>query len=202
MWIFVILGLGILWFSLLNPGAFTRIDTSDALGLIKSDKVAEATLTNDRMDLTLKEGETFSAEKVRETDKVQAFYVDARGDQVIAALDEHPPTKGWTDDTTGPNLFLSMVANFLPLLLILGLFLWLMMRMQGGGRGVMQFGKSKAKLATKDMPTATFADVAGADEAVEELQEIKEFLAEPRKFLEVGAKIPKGVLLYGPPGTG
>jgi cell division protease FtsH len=95
-----------------------------------------------------------------------------------------------------------MLVNFLPLLLILGLFLWLMTRMQGGGRGVMQFGKSKAKLATKDMPKVTFADVAGADEAVEELEEIKEFLAEPRKFLEVGAKIPKGVLLYGPPGTG
>jgi cell division protease FtsH len=74
--------------------------------------------------------------------------------------------------------------------------------MQGGGRGVMQFGKSKAKLATKDMPKVTFNDVAGSAEAVEELYEIKEFLQEPRKFLEVGAKIPKGVLLYGPPGTG
>jgi cell division protease FtsH len=77
-----------------------------------------------------------------------------------------------------------------------------MNQMQGGGSRVMQFGKSKAKLATKDMPKVTFADVAGADEAVEELHEIKEFLAEPAKFLAVGAKIPKGVLLYGPPGTG
>lgn len=66
----------------------------------------------------------------------------------------------------------------------------------------MQFGKSKAKLVNKDMPQVTFADVAGADEAVEELQEIKEFLQEPAKFQAVGAKIPKGVLLYGPPGTG
>ena len=72
----------------------------------------------------------------------------------------------------------------------------------GGGRGVMQFGKSKAKLITKDMPKTTFADVAGCDEAIEELGEIKEFLQEPAKFQAVGAKIPKGVLLYGPPGTG
>ena len=77
-----------------------------------------------------------------------------------------------------------------------------MTQMQGGGSRVMQFGKSKAKLATKDTPKVTFADVAGADEAVEELHEIKEFLAEPAKFQAVGAKIPKGVLLYGPPGTG
>jgi cell division protease FtsH len=202
MWIFLFLGLGILWFSVLSPSAYSRIDTVDALQLIKDGKVAEATITPERMDLTLKEGETFSSDDVKETTKVQAFYVEARGPQVIETLDQTPPSGSWTDDPARPNVFLSMLANFLPLLLILGLFLWLMTRMQGGGRGVMQFGKSKAKLATKDMPKVTFADVAGADEAVEELEEIKEFLAEPRKFLEVGAKIPKGVLLYGPPGTG
>jgi 26S proteasome regulatory subunit T4 len=74
--------------------------------------------------------------------------------------------------------------------------------MQGGGRGVMQFGKNKAKLVSKDMPQVTFADVAGADEAVEELHEIKDFLQDASRFQAVGARIPKGVLLYGPPGTG
>ena len=82
------------------------------------------------------------------------------------------------------------------------LFIFLMNQAQGGGRGVMQFAKSKAKLITKDMPKTTFADVAGCEEAIEELGEIKEFLQEPAKFQAVGAKIPKGVLLYGPPGTG
>ncbi len=81
-------------------------------------------------------------------------------------------------------------------------FWWLMSRMQGGGSRVMQFGKSRAKLVSKETPQVTFADVAGVDEAVEELQEIKEFLADPAKFQAVGAKIPKGVLLYGQPGTG
>ena len=74
--------------------------------------------------------------------------------------------------------------------------------MQGGGNRVMQFGKAKAKQVSKDQPKVTFADVAGADEAVEELQEIKEFLESPAKFQAIGAKIPKGVLLFGPPGTG
>ena len=87
-------------------------------------------------------------------------------------------------------------------MLIVVVFLFLMNQMQGGGSRVMQFGKSKAKLITKDTPKTTFADVAGCDEAVEELQEIKEFLQEPAKFQAVGAKIPKGVLLYGRPGTG
>ena len=202
MWIFLFLALGILWYTLLSQSPFTRIDTADAMQLIRDGKVASAEITPDRVDLTLTEPYSDEENRVRETDQVMAYYVEARGDQVIDLVEQHVPAGEWTDDPAQPNFFVSILASFLPLLIILGLFLWLMMRMQGGGRGVMQFGKSKAKLATKDMPKVTFADVAGADEAVEELHEIKEFLQEPRKFLEVGAKIPKGVLLYGPPGTG
>ncbi|MET0449976.1 MAG: ATP-dependent zinc metalloprotease FtsH, partial [Aeromicrobium sp.] len=91
---------------------------------------------------------------------------------------------------------------FLPVLILVLLFLFFFNQMQGGGSRVMQFGKSKAKLISKDTPKTTFSDVAGCDEAIEELGEIKEFLQEPAKFQAVGAKIPKGVLLYGPPGTG
>jgi cell division protease FtsH len=101
-----------------------------------------------------------------------------------------------------PSLLGSILATFLPFVLIILLFLFLMNQVQGGGGRVMQFAKSKAKLISKDMPKTTFADVAGCQEAIEELGEIKEFLQEPAKFQAVGAKIPKGVLLYGPPGTG
>ena len=102
-----------------------------------------------------------------------------------------------------PSVLGSFLISFLPLIIIFIVFLWLLNNMQGGGgRGVMQFAKSKAKLISKDMPKTTFADVAGCDEAIEELGEIKEFLQEPAKFQAVGAKIPKGVLLYGSPGTG
>ncbi len=202
MWILMILGLGILWYTLMMPSAYERIDTSEALDLIRDDKVAEVTLTPDRVDMVLKDGETFSNDEVEDADRVQTFYVPSRGDLMISEFEAHPPSESMTDDPERGNWVTSLLMTVIPLLLILGLFLFLMTRMQGGGRGVMQFGKSKAKLATKDMPKVTFSDVAGADEAVEELHEIKEFLAEPRKFLEVGAKIPKGVLLYGPPGTG
>jgi cell division protease FtsH len=96
----------------------------------------------------------------------------------------------------------TLIFDMLPYLLIILFFVFMLNQMQGGGSRVMNFGKSKAKLITKDTPKTTFADVAGADEAIEELQEIKEFLQSPGKFQAIGAKIPKGVLLYGPPGTG
>src|SRR5918996_390818 len=100
------------------------------------------------------------------------------------------------------SVFLSVLFQFLPILIIVGFFFFLMQQMQGGGNRVMSFGKSKARLVTKDQPKITFTDVAGLDEAIEELQEIKEYLEGPQKFQAMGAKIPKGVLLYGPPGAG
>ncbi len=96
----------------------------------------------------------------------------------------------------------SVIASFLPILLLIGFWIFLMNQMQGGGSKVMSFGKSRAKRMAPDSPKIGFKDVAGVDEAVEELQEIKEFLESPKKFQALGARIPKGVLLYGPPGTG
>jgi cell division protease FtsH len=92
--------------------------------------------------------------------------------------------------------------QLIPVILIVGAFIFIMNQSQGGGGRVMQFGKARAKLVTKDQPKTTFADVAGVDEAIEELQEVKEYLANPSKFQAMGAKIPRGVLLFGPPGSG
>ncbi|MEO8323061.1 MAG: AAA family ATPase, partial [Actinomycetota bacterium] len=100
------------------------------------------------------------------------------------------------------SVLLSVLFQFLPILIIVGFFFFLMQQMQGGGNRVMSFGKSKARLVSKDQPKITFADVAGLDEAIEELEEIKDFLESPQRFQAMGAKIPKGVLLFGPPGTG
>ncbi len=96
----------------------------------------------------------------------------------------------------------SALFTILPILLIIGFWFFIMNQMQGGGSKVMSFGKSKAKRVSVDSPKVTFKDVAGCEEAVEELHEIKEFLENPKKFQQLGARIPKGVLLYGPPGTG
>jgi len=105
-------------------------------------------------------------------------------------------------DAENPGIMQWFLGTILPYILIFGVFIFILMQMQGGGNRVMAFGRSKAKQVTRDQPKVTFKDVAGIDEAVEELQEIKEFLGRPQKFRAMGAKIPKGVLLFGPPGTG
>jgi len=103
---------------------------------------------------------------------------------------------------TGGSPWWSILTSLLPFVLLFGFWIFLMNQVQGGGSKVMSFGKSRAKRMSPDSPKVTFKDVAGCDEAVEELQEIKEFLENPKKFQALGARIPKGVLLYGPPGTG
>ena len=105
-------------------------------------------------------------------------------------------------DNQNPTLLEWFLTTVFPYLLLIGLFIFILFQLQGGGNRVMQFGKSRAKQVQKDQPKVTFDDVAGCDEAVEELEELKEFLQYPQKFRAMGAKIPKGVLLYGPPGTG
>ena len=101
-----------------------------------------------------------------------------------------------------PNIFLAILINWLPLIVIMGLFIFLMMRAQGGKGGAFSFGKSKAKLLSEDQIKVTLADVAGVDEAKEEVTEIVDFLKAPEKYEKIGAKIPKGILMVGPPGTG
>ncbi len=105
-------------------------------------------------------------------------------------------------DSQKESIWLVAFINLLPFVLIIGIWLFMMQQMQGGGNKVMSFGKSRAKRLVQNQPKVTFKDVAGVDEAVEELKEIKEFLANPAKFQAMGARIPKGVLLYGPPGSG
>ncbi len=104
-------------------------------------------------------------------------------------------------DAQQESLWSSLLIQLLPILLLIGAFAWLLSNM-GGGANVLRFGKSKARRANRDEPEVTFADVAGCDEALEELGEIRDFLADPERFLAMGARIPKGVLLFGPPGTG
>jgi cell division protease FtsH len=171
---------------------FQKVDTSRAISEIKSGNVASATNigTDQTVQLTLRNG-----------DKIQSQYVAGNSDYISQLLRDAPNIT-YDDQNPQQSVWVSLLVSLLPIAIIIVLFFFLMNNMQGGGSRVMSFGKSRAKLMSKDMPKTTFADVAGADEAVEELQEIKEFLQEPAKFQAVGAKIPKGVLLYGQPGTG
>ncbi len=137
--------------------------------------------------------------------KIRAHWVDGQADQLGSDLQKlytSGKLEKYNVENPKPSFIGQVFSTLIPFLLIAVVFIFLMNSMQGGGSRVMSFAKSRAKLVSKDTPKTTFSDVAGCDEAIEELGEIKEFLQEPGKFQSVGAKIPKGVLLYGQPGTG
>ena len=177
---------------------YTEIGTSRALAAISQSEVESAVLVDksQKIRLILKPGVLIKGDS-----KVEASYILRQEPTLIDALSANAPTKGWTVEVPSQSLFVSFLFSIFPILLIGLLFFFLMSGAQGGNR-VFSFGKSRAKLQDNDIPQNTFADVAGADEAIAELEEIKDFLANPPKYALLGAKIPKGVLLYGPPGTG
>ncbi len=139
--------------------------------------------------------------ELRNSDK---FNVNYPSDESLVQLEDHLQKNDVLYDSkgTGSSPWWTILTSLLPFVLLFGFWIFLMNQVQGGGSKVMSFGKSRAKRMTPDSPKIGFKDVAGVDEAVEELQEIKEFLENPKKFQALGARIPKGVLLYGPPGTG
>ncbi len=197
-WIFVALAVLTIGLNSVNTTGFQRVDTSVGLEFIESGTAKSVLVIENeqRVDVVLNTAD------VKYGDKIQFFYVTPRGTQVATTISEAALSDGFNDQVTSTPWYLQLLFTILPFLLIFGLFWFLMAGAQGGNSKVMQFGKSRAKLYNKDMPKVTFADVAGVDEAIEELLEVKDFLKEPAKFQAVGAKIPRGVLLYGPPGTG
>ena len=176
---------------------FTRVETSVILNQISQNNVKSATVIDrdQKVRIILKDGEFIDG-----ASSLEASYVVGQESLIIELLTSNPPTTNWDVEVPKQSFFISLILSILPILLIIFLLLLFM----GGGQGgrVFSFGKSRAKLHNKEIPTNTFIDVAGADEAVAELREIKDFLASPDKYKAIGAKIPKGVLLYGPPGTG
>ncbi|WP_125776286.1 ATP-dependent zinc metalloprotease FtsH [Antribacter gilvus] len=210
IWVVAALILIVLAFTTLQGPRVSRIDTSEGLELLDGDTVTSALIvdTEQRVELELSkeftttEGEGEDSREVEHGKLVEFYYVAPQGERVVEAVSSADLADGFNSEVPRPSFLSSLLQIMIPFIIIGLIFWFLFSRMQGGGSRVMGFGKSRAKLITKDTPQVTFSDVAGADEAVEELQEIKEFLAEPAKFQAVGAKIPKGVLLYGPPGTG
>ena len=143
-----------------------------------------------------------TAEKDKKATAFTSTYLDTTQLEQQLAVGVQAGTIKYSVDPQNQSPWVGLAVSLLPILVIVGIMFFFMQQMQGGNSRVMSFGKAKAKRMTRDQPRITFKDVAGVDEAVEELQEIKEFLANPGKFQALGAKIPKGVLLVGPPGTG
>ncbi len=165
-------------------------------GLIADGKVEKISINtkDNTLDVTL------VGEKGEDGESFSTGYPPNTEQSLLNLIDQNQVET--TVHGTGGSSLLSLLTYILPFILFFGFWIFLMNQMQGGGSRVMNFGKSKAKRMAVDAPKITFRDVAGVDEAVQELQEIKEFLENPKKFQALGARIPKGVLLYGPPGTG
>src|SRR5664280_1307598 len=178
---------------------YKDVPTSQVIQVINSDApLKEVILTDTEQTIEITQADD------KQT-KIKATWVGTESQDIITRLNARVAAKtleSWKGVNPNLGFWGSLVGTLVPFLIIGVIFYFLINSLQGGGSKVMQFGKSQAKIATTDTPKTTFADVAGVDEAIEELQEIKEFLAEPAKFRAVGAKIPKGVLLYGQPGTG
>ncbi len=179
-------------FNLFSGGQSTlssrTLTYTDFIEMVDTDKVASVTLDGERVVLKTRDGNTYTT--IKPEGEVLTDKLIAKGVDVQATVQEE-------------SGFMSILSLWLPFLLLIGIWIFFMNRMQGGGRGgAMGFGKSRAKLLTEKQGRVTFDDVAGIDEAKEELEEIVEFLRNPQKFSRLGGKIPKGALLVGPPGTG
>lgn len=199
-WLWIALAISVLLIgsSLIGGQQFTKVDTQVGLQMIQSGSAKTVKILdgNQRVDVELRNPDAEYGQSV------QFYYVSGRAESVAAAVADAEISEGWTDEVPSTPWYLALLGSLLPFIIILALFWFLMSSMSGGNRGVMQFGKSKAKMVSKETSNVTFDDVAGIEEALEELTELKDFLKNPKKFLDMGAKIPRGVLLYGPPGTG
>jgi len=207
VWIVLVIIGALALSSLLTRGeSYQKVDTSVLFQQLADGHVKSAVIRDKEqtIEFTLDQKQSFDDKAA--TDKIQAqvpaLAMDNIFQQITTAKTENHISGTVDTKVTKDSVLLSLLVNLLPIAVIVILLLLFMSQMQGGGSRVLNFGKSKAKLVAKDMPKTTFADVAGADEAVEELHEIKDFLQNPAKYQALGAKIPKGVLLFGQPGTG
>jgi len=197
--LFIVVALLVIANNFESTGKVVELSSGDYVKALKDNRVLTADVLLKTQVVT---GE-FYADKAAKEKKTKSQYTTTyiSGDSFDTLIQQYPAVQ-YNADTQDPQWWVSLLVQIVPIVLIVGVMFFFINQMQGGNSKVMSFGKSRAKRLTRDQPRISFKDVAGVDEAVEELQEIKEFLANPGKFQALGAKIPKGVLLVGPPGTG
>lgn len=206
VFVLLLLGIGYMLVSTLSKTPVTRVATSEGLEVLAASGIEEVEVTDgdQRVRITLgdKVPAVLDEYELKPGAVIEFFYVEPQGPSVVQAVAESKPSVAYNSVVPRTSIWQSLLFQLIPIVLLVVLFLFLMNMMQGGGSRIMQFGRSRATEVNPDTPKVKFDDVAGVDEAVEELREIEEFLENPAKFQALGAKIPKGVLLYGPPGTG
>ena len=181
--------------------AYQRVDTSVAIEQLQNHNAEEVQIDDREQRVRIDLREPITVDEREGVEAISAQYPARTTPEIFGAVRESGADK-YETNVTQESFLMSMLGFMLPMVLVFGLIFYFMYRMQAGGGGPFGIGGSKAKQLTKDNPTNTFADVAGADEAVDELHEVVDFLTDPTVYEELGAKIPRGVLLYGPPGTG
>ncbi|GAA3522828.1 ATP-dependent zinc metalloprotease FtsH [Corynebacterium pilbarense] len=181
--------------------AYQRVDTSVALEQLQNHNAEEVQIDDREQRVRIDLREPITVDEREGVEAISSQYPARTTPEIFGAVRESGADK-YETNVTQESFLMSMLGFMLPMILVFGLIFYFMYRMQAGGGGPFGIGGSKAKQLTKDNPTNTFADVAGADEAVDELHEVVDFLTDPTVYEELGAKIPRGVLLYGPPGTG